>query len=359
MGLIQGRLLPRRPRDIRSPPTIEEIITATTAFGAVRGFTQPGDDVVRFCGIPFAVARRGQSPAPPDNWSQPRDCFHFGPCCPQGPSAGRFLCEGIYPLVLEKLIWFLFPQPDVDTNGNPTSSYLHGNMDEHECLNLNIYTLRASLVDQRKRPVMVWIHGGAFQAGANSQIDGALLSERGDVVVVALNYRLGVFTHQPADGVTNLGLRDVIAGLRWIAAEIGAFGGDCANVTIFGESAGAHLCATLYGSPAAQGLFHRCICSSGVHDAFWSEAEYPHVRAQHGINMGLGDDYSLQDYIRADGNAMAVAADASSADPTLVHRQGTMQVDCAPVAGDDIVPSGGPMVGIHQGLSSSVPLLIG
>ena len=88
---------------------------------------------------------------------------------------------------------------------------------------------------------MVWIHGGAFQAGANSQIDGALLSERGDVVVVALNYRLGVFTHQPADGVTNLGLRDVIAGLRWIAAEIGAFGGDDANVTIFGESAGAHL----------------------------------------------------------------------------------------------------------------------
>jgi para-nitrobenzyl esterase len=143
-----------------------------------------------------------------------------------------------------------------------------------DCLYLNVYTPPAGRRD-RSKPVMVWIHGGAFQNGAGSSYNASALAAKGDVVVVTLNYRLGPFgwlVHPGLDAEAaqagagasgNYGLADQQAALRWVQRNIGAFGGDRRNVTIFGESAGgASVCSHL-ASPTARGLFARAIAQSG------------------------------------------------------------------------------------------------
>jgi para-nitrobenzyl esterase len=139
-----------------------------------------------------------------------------------------------------------------------------------DCLTLNVWT---PAVDGGRRPVMVWIHGGAFVNGAGSFIlyDGRNLAERGDVVVVTINYRLGVlgYASHPAlrdddsGACGNWGLLDQIAALRWVQDNIASFGGDPSNVTVFGESAGSISVCTLLGTPQAAGLFQRAIAQSG------------------------------------------------------------------------------------------------
>jgi carboxylesterase type B len=171
-----------------------------------------------------------------------------------------------------------------------------------DCLYLNVWTPRA---DRARRPVLVWIHGGAFVLGAGSQTlyDGAALARRGDVVVVTLNYRMGALgflrlrerfgDRLPATG--NEGLLDQVAALRWVRDEIEAFGGDPGNVTIFGESAGAMSCATLLGMPQVRGLFHRAILQSGAANFRWP----PDVAA--GLadllleDLGLGSPEALRE----------------------------------------------------------------
>ncbi|MGH8675547.1 MAG: carboxylesterase/lipase family protein, partial [Burkholderiales bacterium] len=141
--------------------------------------------------------------------------------------------------------------------------------------------------DSGRRPVLVWIHGGAFIVGAGSQslYDGCVLARRGDVVVVTINYRLGALgflrlrelSHARIPASGNEGLLDQIAALEWVRDEIAAFGGDPGNVTIFGESAGAMSCATLLGAPRAQGLFHRAILQSGSANNLSSREAATHV----------------------------------------------------------------------------------
>ena len=125
--------------------------------------------------------------------------------------------------------------------------------------------------DVRMLPVMFWIHGGGFTLGSASQpiYDGGALCERGDVVVVTINYRLGAlgYAYLGAHGdwaSANCGQLDQIAALRWVQANIEAFGGDPGNVTIFGESAGSMAVCTLLSMPAAEGLFHRAVAQSGA-----------------------------------------------------------------------------------------------
>lgn len=213
-----------------------QTIQVTTSFGQLEGSVE--NDLAVFRGIPFASAPVGplrwRPPAPPEAWTGVRDAARFGPAELQNPGPlGALLGITV----------------------NETSE---------DCLYLNVWSpdVRGS------RPVMVWIHGGAFIIGAGSQdlYDGSRLAKLGDVVVVTINYRLGVFgfLEAPRLGATgNEGLLDQIAALEWVRDEIAAFGGDPDSVTIFGESAGAISIGHLLGMPGADGLYHRAILQSG------------------------------------------------------------------------------------------------
>ena len=216
--------------------------TVEIAQGRLRGFTKDG--VLRFNGIPYAKPPVGplrwQPAEPPDAWAGVRDAARFGHIAPQVKSAAEALI-GVTP----------------------------GEQSE-DCLYLNVWTPRTD----GKRPVMVWIHGGAFVTGAGSigTYNGKYLAARGDVVVVTINYRLGArgFLNlhdatdgkHPASGVE--GLTDQITALRWVKENIAAFGGDSGNVTLFGESAGAMSIGALLAVPATHGLFHKAILQSGA-----------------------------------------------------------------------------------------------
>jgi para-nitrobenzyl esterase len=214
------------------------------ASGRLRGAFDRGTVVFR--GIPYARppvhGRAFRAPEPPEPWSGVRTAVEFGSAAPQMVPPMR---------IVRGLI------------GAPSASQ------SQDCLTLNVWTPAA---DARRRPVMVWIHGGAFVMGTGASFlyHGARLARRGDVVVVTINYRLGAlgFLNHPelrARGVgANLGLRDQVHALEWVRENISAFGGDPGNVTIFGESAGGMSVGTLLAAPAARGLFHRAILQSGA-----------------------------------------------------------------------------------------------
>ncbi|RPI05064.1 MAG: carboxylesterase/lipase family protein [Ignavibacteriae bacterium] len=209
---------------------------ATTTAGVIQGVQD--NDICCFKGIPYGdntAMRRFLPPLPPKHWDGVRDATVFGNIAPQ-LSARRS------PL-----------------------------MESEDCLNLNVFT--PSLRDGHKRPVMVWIHGGAYSNGTSNEklVDGVHLCKRGDVVVVGINHRLNVFGYlflaescgKEYEASGNVGMLDLVLALQWVQKNITEFGGDPDNVTIFGQSGGGAKCATLSAMPAAQGLFHRIITESG------------------------------------------------------------------------------------------------
>jgi para-nitrobenzyl esterase len=202
--------------------------------------------VYMFRGVPYAqpprAALRWQPPQPVEPWQGVRHARTFGASAPQSPDV---------MLLVRRLIGVGLRQQSQD------------------CLYLNVWTPGT---DAARRPVLVWIHGGAFLMGSGSTrlYDGSHLAKAGGAVVVTINYRLGALGFLnlreifPGRAATNLGLRDQIAALEWVRDNIEAFGGDPENVTIFGESAGGMSVGTLLGTPAARGLFHRAIAQSGA-----------------------------------------------------------------------------------------------
>ena len=214
--------------------------TAITRLGEIKGVDLDGCE--RYAGIRYAMApigdRRFRAPEPVDGWDGVYDATTFGPSAPQPPPV-----PGVVGV-----------QRDLVT--------------DEDCLFLNVYTPRA---DDGARPVMVWIHGGAYTIGSGDIYDGTSLARRGDVVVVTLNYRLGVLGWMPVDhldpsldGTGNNGVRDQIQALRWVRENIAAFGGDPENVTIFGESAGGGSVAAILCAPEADELYHKAIIQSGA-----------------------------------------------------------------------------------------------
>ena len=194
--------------------------------------------VVRATGIPYATAERFQPPAPVPDWQDPYEATTWSPACPQGPT------------------------PLLDTILGPQLERL--GRDEH-CQNLSV-TLPPDLAPGESLPVLVWIHGGSYTSGAGDMpiTDPAALVAEQRVVVVAVTYRLGIFGFL-GDGhgrPANLGLLDQIAALRWVQRNIAAFGGDPAQVTVFGESAGGDAAAHLMAVAEAPTLFRRAILQS-------------------------------------------------------------------------------------------------
>ncbi len=217
---------------------------ASTRYGKVEGEEQSG--LAIFKGIPFAAppigARRWLAPEKPVSGTGTRDARRFGGVAPQN----SLMLSALAAMVIED------PQSE-------------------DCLYLNVWTPG---VDTKKRPVMVWIHGGAFEIGSGSQAlyNGSTLARRGDAVIVTVNYRLGPLgflrladlTNGQIPSGGNEGILDQIAALQWVRDNIAEFGGDPGNVTIFGESAGGMSVGTLLGAPAARGLFHKAIPQSGA-----------------------------------------------------------------------------------------------
>ncbi len=216
-------------------------LVVKTTSGPVVGATERG--VLVFRGIRFASPPVGplrfRPPVSPTSWTEVQPALDFAPACSQ--------------LV------------DIDPTENNNSVMAE------DCLAVNIWTPQA---DAKKRPVMVWIHGGGFIGGSarNTWYDGATLAGRGDIVVLTLQYRLGAWGFLELSEIGgqeyaesgNLGLLDQIAALKWVKQNVAAFGGDPNNVTIFGQSAGAGSAGMLMIVPAASGLFQKAILESGT-----------------------------------------------------------------------------------------------
>jgi para-nitrobenzyl esterase len=231
----------RRGQTAAAPPNI----VVETHRGKVRGFAD--GDIKVFKGIPYAATTQGANrfhpPKLTNNWPGAREAVAYGPMCPQLPHK----------------------------RGSFTASWPSEKEASEDCLGLNVWT--PALYDQRRRPVMVWLHGGGFSTGSGSRnvFDGTRLSQRGNVVVVTLNHRLNVFgflylTHLGGAEYAesgNVGMLDIVAALHWVHDNISAFGGDPGNVTVFGQSGGGAKVSTLMAMPQARDLFHKAIVESG------------------------------------------------------------------------------------------------
>jgi len=216
-----------------------------TTYGKLRGRTRPDNGISIFKGVPYGAptggANRFLPPRRPASWKGVRDALHLGSPCPQ-----------VNPDTYE---WWIDPE-----------------VPSEDCLYLNVWTPTLERAPT-SLPVMVWLHGGGFWWGSGGApaYDGQNLAKTGNVVVVTVNHRLNVFGYgyvgSGADerfaSSGNVGQLDIVAALEWVRDNVGHFGGDPGNVTIFGESGGGGKVSALIAMPAAVGLFHKAIVQSG------------------------------------------------------------------------------------------------
>ncbi|KAM7332677.1 hypothetical protein ACRRTK_009385 [Alexandromys fortis] len=228
-----------------SPPVVDTVHGKVLGkYASLEGFEQP---VAVFLGVPFAKPPLGSlrfaPPQPAEPWSFVKDATSYPPMCSQDATVGKMLS-------------------DLFTNRKENIPLQFS----EDCLYLNIYT-PANLTKSMRLPVMVWIHGGSLVVGGASTYDGLALSAHENVVVVTIQYRLGIwgfFSTGDEHSRGNWGHLDQLAALRWVQDNIVNFGGDPDSVTIFGESAGGESVSVLVLSPLAKNLFHRAISESGV-----------------------------------------------------------------------------------------------
>ncbi|WP_280501239.1 carboxylesterase/lipase family protein [Nocardia farcinica] len=308
-------------------------IDITTEDGVVRG--RRGKRVLRWRALPYAAPPVGElrfrAPQPVRPWSGVRDATEFASASFQHRGGAR-----IGPRVVQ-----------------PTSE---------DSLTLNVTVPAAPAITPR--PVMVFIHGGGYVMGTSalSLYSGARLAQRG-VVVVTLNYRLGAFGYvdfsqfatpsRPFDN--NLGLRDQVAALEWVRRNIAAFGGDPDNVTIFGESAGAHAVLSLMAAPAARGLFHRAIAQSPPADWGLSREDAAEFARLLVGKLGVDPADAARALQELPANEIRKAADRTTA---MAGRPRPGFFPICPVADGEYLPQP-PLEAIRAGTAAAVPLIIG
>jgi para-nitrobenzyl esterase len=308
--------------------------------GRVRGVRR--GDLWSFSGIAYGRAPVGnlrwRRPRPPEPWEDIRDASSFGPIAPQAVSA-----TGI-------------TSPSDPAAADPQSE---------DCLTLNVWTPelpdRPTTAPGAGRPVMVWIHGGGFTSGSGSVFlyRGGSFSRSG-VVVVTINYRLGALGFlghralaEPDGSVGNWGLQDQVAALAWVRDNIAIFGGDPANVTVFGESAGGFSICALLGVPSARGLFRRAVVQSGgvhVHTVEQAERSAEHLAAALGLTRC--DRASLATVPAAELVAATTQMAARRPDP------GQLPLPFLPVVDGRFLPRH-PLRAVEAGASAGIDLLIG
>ncbi|MFE1591322.1 carboxylesterase/lipase family protein [Nocardia sp. NPDC058705] len=307
-------------------------IEIVSADGVVRG--RAGRRIARWRALPYAApplgALRLRAPQPVRPWSGVRSATDFGFAAVQNPSGARVGPRTWQPI-------------------------------GEDCLTLNVTA--PVIPSPTPRPVMVFFHGGGYLLGTSSMYSGARLAARGDVIVVSVNYRLGAFGYvdfsefstaeRPFD--SNLGLRDQVAALEWVRRNIAAFGGDPDNVTIFGESAGAHAVVSLLATPSAAGLFHRAIAQSAPAD--WTltpdEARLFARRCLERLGTTAADAATMLSTVPA--KELGRAGDRALA---RALREEPGSYPFAPVADGDFLPDA-PLDAIAAGRAHPVPLIIG
>jgi para-nitrobenzyl esterase len=310
-------------------------VVETTA-GKIEGIFRRG--LYAFRGIPYAAPPVGRlrwlPPEPPEPWSGVRPALRLAPIAPQNPMGLALLDSPV-------------PEPQ-----------------DEDCLYLNVWTPG---LDDAKRPVMVWIHGGGFTAGSGSSLmyNGRTLSSRGDTVIVTINYRLNVLGFLNLRAVTggripatgNEGLLDQAFALEWVNDNIAAFGGDPDNVTIFGESAGGFSVGSQLALPKARGLFHKAILQSGAaHTAYTTIDAARHVASTFLEILSIRPDdidslrsLTAEKLIEGHKELAARANDPDSGIGSLALR---------PVVCDDILPQL-PIDAVAGGSADNIPIMVG
>lgn len=325
-----------------------EAIVATT-YGKVAGYIHNG--IYTFKGIPYGDTTAGENrfmpPKKAKPWTGVRSARQYGYVCPQRARTGWANDEEA----------FLFTWDD----GIPSE----------DCLRLNIWTPKIG--DGKKRPVMVWLHGGGFTAGNGQEhraYDGENLARRGDAVLVSLNHRLNVFGYLDLSAYGeryassgNVGMLDIVAALEWVRDNIAQFGGDPGCVTIFGQSGGGGKVGTLMAMPAAKGLFHRAIVQSGSMLRLATQKDARELAAaivkELGLDVGSITKISTLSWPQL-LDATARVMDRRSPPPgTLPNfRRLASQLGFAPVVDGTVVPAH-PFDPKPAPFADDVPLIVG
>lgn len=308
----------------------DERSSVKTPKGIIRGYFS--QDLYIFKGIPYATAERFCKPREPEAWEGVLDATSYGYVCPlltQEKPSGELLVPHRYWLMGE------------------------------DCMNLNIWTPG---LDGRKRPVIVWLHGGGFTSGSaieHDAYDGANIARYGDAVVISINHRLNVLGYLDVSSISekyadsgNHGGNDIIAALKWINQNIEAFGGDKDNVLVFGQSGGGAKVTTLLQSPEADGLFHKGAVMSGVFsfDMFGKTDEDPSY-----IIKALTEELKIEPEELATVPYAQLAAAYNKVSPAV--RAAGHYVGGAPKPSDSY--AGDPMAVGFREESRHIPLVVG